>query len=201
MDKLDLKKELKGFYNPSKKEVSSVDIPEMNFLMIDGQGNPNTSEEYQQALEVLYGLSYTLKFACKEIEKDFTVMPLEGLWWADDMDSFTEGDKDLWKWTAMILQPDFVTAEMLIKAKINLKKKKDPVALPKVRFESYTGGTSAQIMHIGPYSEEASNIKKIHDWIKGNGFKLFGKHHEIYLSDPRRTKPEKLKTVIRQPYR
>ena len=124
MDKLDLKKEFKEFYNPSKKEVSSVDVPEMNFLMIDGKENPNTSKEYEQALEVLYGLSYTLKFACKEIEKDFAVMSLEGLWWSDDTNSFIEGNKDLWKWTAMIMQPEFVTAEMLIKAKINLKKKK-----------------------------------------------------------------------------
>ncbi|HOO97218.1 MAG TPA: GyrI-like domain-containing protein [Caldisericia bacterium] len=200
-DKLDLKKELKHLYNPSKKEVSVVDIPKMSYLMIDGMGNPNTSERFKLAMESLYGLCYTVKFASKERGFDFAVMPPEALWWADDMNSFLERDKDSWKWTVMILQPDFITDEIINEAKETVRKKKNPELLDDVRFEELHEGTSAQIMHIGSYDSETENIARIHKKIEELGCKPFGKHHEIYLSDVRRVSPDKLKTVVRQPFR
>ncbi|MBU1651295.1 GyrI-like domain-containing protein [bacterium] len=203
MPKLDLKKTLKEFYNPSAKAVSVVDVPPWNYLMLDGKGYPGTSQEYADAMEALYGVAYTLKFMLKGQPDipDWTVMPLEGLWWMDDMTKDFTANKDAWKWTSMILQPDFVTTEMIAEASAALKKKKDPVALPKLRFESFHEGLSVQIMHIGPYAEEDANIEKLNDHIEASGHVRHGLHHEIYLSDPRRTAPEKLKTVIRQPMR
>jgi hypothetical protein len=127
------------------------------------------------------------------------VPPLEGLWWAQEMDAFAMGDKDAWEWTAMIMQPEVVTRELVDEAVREVARKKDPPALPKIRFESYPEGLSVQIMHIGPYSEEAPTIQKLHAFAQQNGYQLRGKHHEIYLSDPRRTAPDRLKTVIRQP--
>jgi hypothetical protein len=132
---------------------------------------------------------------------DYGVMPLEGLWWADDMAAFATGDKSKWKWTLMVMQPEFITMEMVEAAIAEVKKKKDPVALQKVRFESMTEGEAAQIMHIGPFSEEGPNIGRIHNYIKSRGYKLAGKHHEIYLSDIRKAAPDKWKTVIRLPMR
>ena len=205
MKKIDFKKEFKHLYNPSVKEVVFVDVPEMNFLMIDGSGGPNTAQEYHDAIEALYSVSYALKFMIKKVESaiDYVVMPLEGLWWADDMTQFTTENKDVWKWTSMIMQPEFVTKDLFDKAVEQVKKKKKNLpALPKIRFETFHEGLSAQIMHIGPYSAEGPTIEKLHKFIKENGYEFDGliqKHHEIYLSDPRRTKPEKMKTVIRQP--
>ena len=203
MTKIDFKKELKDLYSGvSAKEFSIVDVPPLNFLMIDGHGYPDTSQEYQDAMMTLYPLSYTLKFMAKKIGKDYVVMPLEGLWWAKDMGVFTEAfmeRKDEWLWTSMIMQPDFITPEMVDKAIEDMKKKKTPPALSKVRFETFTEGLSAQILYFGSYSEEGPTIKRMHNFIKDQGHKLVGKHHEIYLSDPRRTKPERLKTIIRQP--
>lgn len=200
MSKLDMKREMKELYRPSRTKVCSVEVPELKYLMVDGMGDPNTAPAYKQSIEALYSLSYTIKFDCKKIGKDFTVMPLEGLWWADEMGDFREDNKDTWKWTSMILQPDFVTKEMVENTRVAIAKKKSLEALPLVRFEPLTEGKCAQLMHIGPYSEEEENINKIHNWIEENGFRLRGKHHEIYLSDPRRNKPENLKTIIRQPY-
>lgn len=203
MPKIDFKKTLKTIYsNVSSEEFSIVDVPPLNFLMIDGQGYPGTSQEYQDAMQALYTLSYTLKFMMKKKGKDYVVMPLEGLWWADDMDVFTNEfmeQKDEWKWTSMIMQPDFITQEMVEKAIEDVKQKKDPPALAKVRFESYTEGLSAQILYFGSYSDERPTIGRMHSFIKDKGYRMRGKHHEIYLSDPRRTKPEKLRTIIRQP--
>jgi hypothetical protein len=201
MPKIDLKKELKHLYQPSAKEVAVVDVPEMNFLMIDGAGDPNTSQEYQDAIEALYAVAYALKFVVKkrDPEVDYVVPPLEGLWWAEEMNAFRMGDKDAWQWTAMIMQPEVVTQELVDEAVQEVARKKDPPALPKIRFESYPEGLSVQIMHIGPYSEEAPTIEKLHAFAQQNGYQLRGKHHEIYLSDPRRTAPDRLKTVIRQP--
>jgi len=203
MDKIDLKKEYKNLYNPSAKEVSVVEVPSFNYLMIDGQGNPNTSQEYVDAIQTLYPVAYTLKFMVKKGKQavDYGVMPLEGLWWADNMDAFTAGDKDKWSWTAMIMQPaKLVTAEM-VKEAVEQVKKKNPPALSKLRFEKLDEGSAVQMMHIGPYAEETANIQKLHSYIKQNGYELAGKHHEIYLSDPRKTAPEKLKTVVRQPFK
>jgi hypothetical protein len=204
--KLDLKKNLKHLYNPPTKKVVEVDVPPMNFLMLDGIGDPNTALEYQQAVETLYGLSYTLKFASKNQGVDFAVMPLEGLWWMDDMGNaygerdFT-ADKSRWQWTMMIMQPDHITQAMFDSAVADLRRKKNPSALDKARFEHFHEGSSVQIMHIGPYSAEKPNIDRLHSYIAEHGCTEAGKHHEIYLGDPRRTAPEKLRTVIRQPMR
>ncbi len=200
MEKIDYKKKLKELYNSSPKEVSVVNIPAMNYLMIDGQCDPATSKSYQEAIEALFSVSYALKFKIKKSQSiDYGVMPLEGLWWADDMADFTNGNRDNWKWTAMIMQPEMVKQELVDKAIEEVAKKKNLPALPLMRFESYKEGPAAQIMHIGPFSEEGPNIQKIHKFIEEIGHKLRGKHHEIYLSDYRKTAPEKLKTVIRQP--
>lgn len=202
MSKVDLKKDLKYLYNPSAKEVSVVDVLPMNFLMVDGAGDPNVSLEYQQAMEALFSLSYALKFRVKKITGvDYAVMPLEGLWWTDDPSQFSMSNKGVWKWTAMIMQPEFVTVELFAEALDEVREKKGFVALDRVRFETYHEGLSAQIMHIGSYAAEEPTIGRLHGFIKENGYELSGKHHEIYLSDPRRTAPEKLKTVLRQPIR
>ena len=201
MGKIDFKKELKYLYRPSAKKVETVAVPRMNFLMVDGEGDPNTSQAYQDAIGVLYPLSYTLKFMIKrgEIGIDYGVLPLEGLWWADDMSSFSVENKDAWKWTLMIMQPELVTKKMVQEAIENVKAKKNPTSLPRVRFEAFKEGKVAQIMHIGPFSEEGPTVEKVHSFIKKDGSQLIGKHHEIYLSDIRRAAPEKWKTIIRQP--
>jgi len=200
MEKIDYKKELKHLYRPTTKKVEVVEVPKMNFLMIDGDGGPN-HPTFQNAIEVLFPLSYTLKFMIKksDIGIDYGVLPLEGLWWADDMSSFIKDKKDDWKWTLMIMQPELVKKEMVVKAIEEVRKKKNPVALPLVRFESFSEGKAAQIMHIGPFSEEGPTVEKLHTFIGNSGRQRSGKHHEIYLSDIRRAAPEKLKTIIRQP--
>lgn len=205
MPKIDLKRENKELYDPSAKEVSIVDVPEMKFLMIDGKGDPNTSQEYQDAIEALFSVSFKVKFISgKENSQDYVVMPLEGLWWVENMEDFSIRDKSGWKWTSMIRQPDFITKDMIKKAIEEVEQKKNPPALSKIKFESLHEGLSAQIMHIGPYSEEGPTIEKLHNFIEEKGYEFDGsvpgeKHHEIYISDMRRTKPEKLKTIIRQP--
>ena len=201
MKKIDYRKELKHLYKPSLKSVEVVDVPEMNFLMIDGQGDPNISKEYSDAIEALYAVSYALKFMIKKgvSEIDYGVMPLEGLWWVDDMSQFSIEDKTNWKWTAMIMQPEYVTHDLFTEACKQVEKKKNPVALSKIRFESFTEGKAAQTMHHGPFSEEGPTIERIHDFIRKNGYSPVGEHHEIYLSEIRKAAPEKWKTVIRQP--
>ena len=202
MKKINLKKELSDFYNPSKAKVSFVDVPAMNFLMVDGKGDPNTAKSYAAAIETLYSVSYTLKFTVKkgEMAIDYGVMPLESLWWVEDMTKFDPVKKEDWLWTAMIMQPDFITKEMVEEARESVRIKKNPKALSLLRFETFREGPCAQIMHIGPFSEEGPNIAKIHKAIEDSGYQLSGKHHEIYLSDFRRTAPERLRTVVRQPY-
>jgi hypothetical protein len=200
---LDFKRQLKHLYQPSAKEFVVVDVPPMQFLMIDGHGDPNTAQEYQDALEALYAVAYTLKFASKKaLGMDYVVPPLEGLWWAEDMDVFTaSSDKSTWDWTMMIMQPEWVTQEMFEEAVAQVEKKKNPPALPRLRLETYDEGSAVQIMHIGPYAAEGPTIARMHAFIAENGYEPAGKHHEIYLSDPRRTAPEKMKTVLRQPIR
>jgi hypothetical protein len=200
MEKLDLKKELKHLYNPTKKKITTVDVPPLKFLMIDGAGSPG-GEAYGEAVGALYSVAYTLKFAVKFAhELNFTVMPLEGLWWAEDMEAFAQTDKDQWLWTMLILVPDMVTAEMVEQAKQQATEKKEQPRIADVRLDTYHEGPSAQIMYIGPYAAEDETIAQIHQFITDQGHQLRGKHHEIYLSDPNRTAPERLKTVIRQPY-
>lgn len=198
---LDWKKELKHLYQPSTKEVVAVDVPAMNFLRVDGKGDPNTAHEYADAVEALFSVSYTIKFKIKKgaLAIDYGVMPLEGLWWAEDMSKFSINDKNNWLWTLMIAQPPFVTPEIAEDAVAEVRRKKNLVAFDRLRFEEFGEGRCAQIMHIGPFSEEGPNIAKVHDFIEAGGHKLSGKHHEIYLSDIRKAAPEKWKTVIRQP--
>lgn len=200
MAKIDFKKELKHLYYSSAKEVIAVDVPAMNFLMVDGEGDPNTAQQYREAVEALFSVAYTIKFMVKkEAGVDYGVMPLEGLWWVDDMAKFSTERKDEWKWTSMIMQPKYVTVKHVNAAIEAVHKKRNLPALSKLRFESFHEGAAAQIMHIGPYSDEGPNIAEIHAFIRNSGHSLSGKHHEIYLNDARRTAPEKLKTILRQP--
>ena len=201
MDMTDLRTSLKHLYTASQKTPAIVDVPALNFLMIDGKGDPNTASEFHQAIEALYGMSYTLKFSIKKSdpEKDYKVMGLEGLWWADDMVSFDMRKKDHWKWTVMIAQPPVVTAKRVEAARKELAERKNPPALGKVRLEKLTEGKCAQILHVGPYAAEAATVANLHEFIREQGYALRGKHHEIYMSDARRVAPEKLKTILRQP--
>ena len=202
MSKTDFKKELKHLYQPSAKEFVVVDVPPMSFLMIDGHGDPNTAQAYADAVETLYAVAYALKFMSKrEKGMDYVVPPMEGLWWVDNMAEFSTQDKSAWDWTMMIMQPEWVTQEMFEEALRQVEKKKNPPALSKLRLEAYDEGLSTQIMHIGPYEAEAPTIASMHAFIDRNGYQPAGKHHEIYLGDPRKVAPEKLKTVLRQPIR
>lgn len=199
--KVDLLKELGDLYKPPQNEPVLVKVPKLNFLAIDGEGDPNTSTGYRDSIQALFSASYAMKFIVKKNEAiDFRVMPLEGLWWADSMDSFTSGRKSEWKWTSMIAQPDFLT-EANLKSAIDRLKGKEIPALSKLRFEAYEEGLSAQILYVGPFSDEGPTIKKLHDFIERAGHIKTGKHHEIYMSDVRRTAPSKLKTILRQPMR
>ena len=200
MAKVDLRREHKQLYAPPREPVI-VDVPELSFLMVDGHGDPNTAPEYVQAIEALYTISFTLKFTIKGEPGgiDYAVMPLEGLWWAKDMSTFTAGEKSAWDWTAMIAQPDSVDGERVAAAIEKASAKKELPAAALARLERFREGEAAQVLHIGPYSEEGPTIARLHEFIAAGGFQLRGKHHEIYLSDPRRAAPERLKTVIRQP--
>ena len=199
MAKRDFKKELKHLYQPSAKEFSVVEVPPMNFLMIDGHGDPNDNPDFQAGMDALYGMVYTIKFALKPQGIEFVVPPSEALWWMDDMSEFSMETKDRWDWTMMIMQPDEVTPDIVEAARLELARKKNPPALSKLRYEMYAEGLSVQIMYFGAYADESPTITRMHDFIRDNGYQTNGKHHEIYLGDPRRTAPEKLKTVIRQP--
>jgi hypothetical protein len=202
MDKIDLKREMKELYRPSASKVVGVEVPKMRFLMLDGQGDPNTSQEYGDAVEALFAASYALKFAVKkEREIDYGVMPLEGLWWAEDMESFASGDRSAWLWTMMIMQPEWVDVGLVERITHEVSVKKDLRALPLMRIDSYDEGLAAQTLHVGPFSVEAPTIERVHDYIDESGYRRDGKHHEIYLSDIRRADPAKWKTVIRQPMR
>ena len=202
MEKLELKKTLKYLYEPSARDFSIVDVPPMNFIMIDGQGNPNISKEYAESLQALYTAAYTLKFSIKKkLGVDYPVMASEGLWWMDDMREFSVARKDDWKWTMMIMQPDIVTPDLLSQAVSEALKKKEQPALSKLRLEHFHEGLAAQILYFGPYADEGPTIARMHKFIEESGYIRFGKHHEIYLGDPRRSAPEKLRTVIRQPMR
>ncbi len=202
MEKLDLKKTLKYLYEPSAKAFSVVDVPLMNFIMIDGHGNPNTSAEYAESLQALYTAAYTLKFKIKkELAVDYPVMASEGLWWTDDMREFSAARKEDWNWTMMIMQPEIVTPQLFAQAVEEGMKKKGNPALSRLRLESYHEGLATQILYFGPYADEGPTIVRLHQHIEESGHVRFGKHHEIYLGDPRRVAPEKLRTVIRQPMR
>jgi len=197
------KQETKRFLSPSSTEAEIVEIPEMNFIMIDGKGNPGSSGEFQNAMGALYSVYFTLMpLARKEKPKiKFTFQPSEGLYWFDDNSEFQIEKMEGLNWTLMMMVPDEITKELLEKAVEQVKTKKQNPALSKVRLDKLNEGKSAQIMHIGPYSAEGPTIEKLHETIKKKGFILRGKHHEIYLGNPQTTAPEKLKTIIRQPFK
>lgn len=205
MRKLDLKKELKHLYAPSSREVQIVDVPAFNFIVIDGAiepgEQPDTSAAFRDAMQALYGMAYTLKFMSKQDDEnpvDYVVMALEGLWWAEDGE-FDFRRKDDWCWTLMIMQPDHITPEMYREALQELRQRRDDPVLSRMRFESFHEGLSMQIMHVGPYAEEPRTVSKMKSFAEENGYRLRGKHHEIYLGDPRRAKPENLRTILRHP--
>ncbi len=210
-DKFDFKKEYKDLYRP-KTKPSLIEVPPIRFIMVNGKGDPNTSKDYAEAMELLYGLSFTIKMSkmtgqTPEGYFDYVVPPLEGLWWVKDesFDGLHITDKSRFCWTSMIRQPDFVTQQVFQEAKETLAKKKPHLNLDKARLEFYEEGRSVQIMHIGPYDDEPRSIMAMEDFIKEQGYQNDiseqRKHHEIYLSDPRRTAPERLKTIIRHPVR
>jgi hypothetical protein len=200
-DKIDQSEEYKHLYQPSAKAPVIVTVPPFNFITLEGRGDPNSSQLYQDTLQSLYQMAYTLKFGIKKAEGvDFQVMPLEGLWWAEDMLNFLTGDKGCWLWRMMIAQPPLVTAEWVERARGQALAKKDAAPrLRDVQFQTYAEGLCVQILHLGPYSAEGPNVQRIHTFAHEQGYQLAGLHHEIYLGDPRRTAPEKLKTVLRQP--
>ena len=202
MSKVDFKRELKHLYGPTAKEFVVVDVPPLNYLMVDGHGDPNTAQEYQEALEALYAVAYKVKFMSKkELGRDYVVPPLEGLWWAEDMEAFTsQRDKSAWDWTMMIMQPEWISPDIFEEARQQVTVQKNPPALAKLRLETYHEGLSVQILHIGAYDDEGPTLQRMHhEFIPQNGLEMRGKHHEIYLSDARKVAPEKLRTVLRQP--
>lgn len=210
-ERMDYKKAFKELYLP-KTKPAVVDVPEMAFIMVDGRGDPNTSPAYQEALELLYGLSFAIKMSKMTGTQpagyfEYVVPPLEGLWWAEDSAALFDGgnvtDKAKFCWTAMIRQPEFVTQEVFAQAKQTLSRKKPGLDLDKARFCAFTEGLCAQVMHIGPYDAEPETIRMLERFVADAGYRNdlsdTRRHHEIYLGDPRRTAPERLKTVIRHP--
>ncbi len=200
MEKIDLRKSLKSLYLPSARQVVEVEVPALAYLMVDGQGDPNTAPAYAQAVEALFSVSYATKFTIKKgpMQTDYAVMPLEGLWWADDMAAFESNDREQWRWTMMVMQPDFVPATVLTQAMADVRKKKPSPALDLLRVERLVEGRCAQILHVGPFTQEGPTIARLHAHVHAHGQRR-GKHHEIYLSDIRRADPAKWKTVLRQP--
>lgn len=203
MRKLDVRKEYRAFYSPTARKVEVVDIPQFNYVMVDGKlghgESPAASKEFQEAIGALYGVSFTLKFMSKLRPRnaiDYTVMPLEALWWSEGA-KFEFSRTRPWLWRAMILQPAHITSEMVREALKQVREKRDNPALSKVRFRGFAEGLSIQIMHVGPYQDEPATIEKLKSFAKENQLRLRGKHHEIYLGDPRRTRPERLKTILR----
>lgn len=199
--KTDLKKALES-YRARAGELRVLEVPPLRYLMVDGHGDPNTSQEYADALAALYPVAYKTKFASKrELGRDYVVPPLEALWWADDMDVFTSArDKSQWDWTVMLLVPDWVPAATVDQAVETVAAKGRPASLDKVRLEVLEEGTAVQTLHVGPYDAEAEVLADLHHrFVPEHGLRLTGKHHEIYLSDPRRVAPERLRTILRQP--
>lgn len=199
--KIDFKRQLRELY-AARRSPMAVRVPELAFLMIDGHGDPNTSSEYRQAVSALFSVSYAARFALKRAAViDYAVMPLEGLWWASDMSAFSVEDKSAWQWTMLIMQPDEVTVQVLAEAKAKAAAKVPAAVLEQLRLERFAEGPGAQVLHVGPYSAEGPTVASLHAFIAEQGRQLAGKHHELYLGDPRRSAPQKLKTIIRQPMR
>ncbi|SCG48553.1 hypothetical protein GA0070609_2085 [Micromonospora echinaurantiaca] len=201
-DKIDFKREIDA-YRARPGRLDLVDVPDLRYLMIDGHGDPNTPA-FTDATEALYPLAYKLKFASKRtLGRDYVVMPLEGLWWADDMDTFTASrDKSRWDWTLMVMVPDWVDQDMFADAVEQVAATGRPRRLDDVRLGSLSEGRCVQTLHVGAYDDETEVLARMHhEFIPANGLRMVGRHHEIYLSDARRTAPEKLRTILRQPVR
>lgn len=200
-EKTDFKKTLDAYW-AEQGQFRIVDLPNMQYLMLDGHGDPNTSPAYSEALKALYPVAYKLKFSSKRtLGRDYVVPPLEGLWWAENMDSYTSSrDKSQWDWTMMLMTPDWIDQQMVHTAIEEVSAKDSPLRLADIRWEALSEGRCAQTLHIGPYDDEGAVLAKLHhEFIPKNGLLMVGKHHEIYLNDPRRTAPEKLRTILRQP--
>jgi len=202
--KVDVRKSLKPLYGPTRsKGIHLVEVPPLRYLMVDGKGDPNTSEAYPAAIAALYAVAYTLKAASKsQLDRDYTVPPLEGLWWAKDMKAFARNDRQRWLWTMMLMVPDWIGPRMIDAAIAKAGQKKAALDLSNLRVEALEEGRAVQVLHIGSYADEAPVIADMHDrFMVENGLVPVGKHHEIYLSDPRKSAPDKLKTILRQPVR
>ena len=199
-EKIDLKKTYKDLYQVPAKAPVEVEVPTLRYLMVDGAGDPNTAPAYAEAVEALFSVSYTVKFMVKKGPQaiDYGVMPLEALWWADDPAVFRTGDRSRWQWTAMILQPDFVDDDTIGRAIDEVRHEKKLPGVDRLRLDTLTEGRCAQILHVGPFSAEGPTIERLHAFILECSA-LRGHHHEIYLSDIRRTEPAKWKTILRQP--
>ena len=200
-DKTDFNQSLDS-YRARRGRFRILDVPELRYLMVDGHGDPNTSPAFAEAVEALYPVAYTLKFASKrELGRDYVVPPLEGLWWAEDMDSFTAArDKSRWDWTLMIMQPDWIDPNLFAAAVAQVRAKSRPARLDDVRLEPLAEGRCVQTLHVGAFDDEAQVLARMHhEFIPDNGLRMAGRHHEIYLSDMRRVAPEKRRTVLRQP--
>ena len=196
--KFDFRKSLKSFYNPPAGEVELIRIPSMKFIMVDGAGAPG-GESFQQAFGVIYNLAYTMKFRAKKLlKKDYNMMAPEGLWWmkGGKIDPTRPGD---WLWTLMVVQPDFITPKLFSESMEEVRRKKNPPGLEKAHLESFDEGICVQTMHIGPYSTETESIAKLEAFAREHGYRMVGKHHEIYLGDPNRATPSTLKTIVRYP--
>jgi hypothetical protein len=203
MTRYDVKRELRQCYAPTNTDWALVDVPAQQFIAVDGHGDPNTSADYARAVEALYAVAYTIKFSSKRaLGRDFVVGPLEGLWWSDRPEVFTARDKDAWNWRMLISQPGWVTDDLIEEAKQTALAKKNLPAIADIRRETLHEGTSAQLLHIGAYDDEGPAIARLHhEYLPAHNLRMSGHHHEIYLSDPRRTEPAKLRTILRQPVR
>jgi hypothetical protein len=201
MHNFDVKRERRMYYTAKRDTFEVLDVPEMTFLMADGKGNPNTADGYRTAVEALYSTSYAVRAIAKEeLDRQHTVGPLEGLWWADDLRVFESRDGDEWNWSMMIVQPDWITRDVVDAALERVRNRKDLEALDRLRFDTFAEGMCVQVLHVGPYDEEAPTIKRMHEeYIPAHKLALRGRHHEIYLGDPRRAAPSKLRTILRQP--
>ncbi|WP_447007918.1 GyrI-like domain-containing protein [Saccharothrix isguenensis] len=202
MTPYDVKRELKALYAPKNRDWALVDVPPQQFIAVAGRGDPNTAPEYARAVEALYSVAYALKFASKRAGRDFVVGPLEGLWWSDDPAVFTAREKDSWQWRMLISQPDWITARDVEEAREATSAKKKLPTIAEVRHEELAEGTCAQVLHIGSYDDETPVLAALHnDYLAANDLEMTGLHHEVYIGDPRRTEPAKLRTVLRQPVR
>jgi hypothetical protein len=199
-DTIDFKKTIDA-YQARRDQLRVVDVPPLQYLMIDGHGDPNTSPAYAEAIRALYPVAYKLKFASRrELGRDYVVMPLEGLWWAENMEAFTTSrDTSQWDWTLMMMVPDWIDQRMFDAAVQQVGTKDGPVRVNDIRLDPLSEGRCVQTLHVGSFDDEADVLARMHEFIPVNGLRLAGRHHEIYLSDARRVAPERLRTILRQP--